>query len=101
MAIGAKEHALRGLLTNGGQRSCEPTVADSELFGSGVAMVKLKRADVPVVTADAAATAGLRYEDLLEATAALRHGRRPALQAPVDAALVEPEICMPVARAVE
>src|ERR1700719_1330630 len=64
-------------------------------------MMKVQRADAPVVAADGARPSGIRDEDLLDPPTALGDSLGAALQAPVSAARATAETRSTVTMAVE
>jgi hypothetical protein len=99
VAVGAKQNALCSLPPDYLERPSDAASGEPELLFLAVAMVKLERADPPVVPADLAATAGLPDEDLLQPAPPTRHGFRATSEATVRAPGLEPELRKTVAGA--
>src|SRR5918995_210014 len=99
VAICAEQDTFGHLCPEHLQRPRQSALTNAEFFRLGIAVVKLRRSDVPVVSADVAPAARLGNEDLLESPPTTRNRFGAAPQAPVDTAIVEPKVGDAVATA--
>src|ERR1700761_5066396 len=100
MTVGAQQHALGSLGPQHGQRQRRAGVVDRQALLTGIEMVKLKRADVRVVSARDAPATRLRHERLLDAAAMLRDPLLAAALTSVVTATLDDEIRVAMDRTV-
>jgi len=82
MAVVAQQHALLRLLAKRRNRQRSPPLGKARDLGGTIEVVKCETANVPVVSADQAPSAGLLDQDLLYALPTSYDGGGPAPLAP-------------------